>query len=49
MGSNRCEAGNFSAAAERLGLTRSDVSQGVRRLETEIGQALFLRTTEVSD
>lgn len=39
------EAGNFSAAAERLGLTRSAVSQGIRRLETEIGQPLFLRTT----
>lgn len=39
------EAGNFSAAAERLGLTRSGVSQGIRRLETEIGQPLFLRTT----
>jgi DNA-binding transcriptional LysR family regulator len=39
------EAGNFSAAAERLGLTRSAVSQGIRRLEADIGQPLFLRTT----
>lgn len=39
------EAGNFSAAAERLGLTRSAVSQGIRRLEADIGHPLFLRTT----
>ncbi|TIS62002.1 MAG: LysR family transcriptional regulator [Mesorhizobium sp.] len=37
--------GNFRAAADRLGVTRSAVSQGVRRLETALGQALFLRTT----
>ncbi|RWB15118.1 MAG: LysR family transcriptional regulator [Mesorhizobium sp.] len=39
------ETGNFRAAADRLGVTRSAVSQGVRRLETALGQALFLRTT----
>ncbi|CDX16300.1 Transcriptional regulator, LysR family [Mesorhizobium sp. ORS 3324] len=39
------ETGNFRAAADRLGITRSAVSQGVRRLETALGQALFLRTT----
>lgn len=39
------EAGNFSAAAQRLGLTRSAVSQAVRRLESDLGQPLFLRTT----
>ncbi|MDX8504797.1 LysR family transcriptional regulator [Mesorhizobium captivum] len=39
------ETGNFRAAADRLGVTRSAVSQGVRRLETALGQTLFLRTT----
>ncbi|WFP76856.1 LysR family transcriptional regulator [Mesorhizobium sp. WSM4906] len=39
------ETGNFRAAADRLGVTRSAISQGVRRLETALGQALFLRTT----
>jgi DNA-binding transcriptional LysR family regulator len=39
------ETGNFRAAADRLGVTRSAASQGVRRLETALGQALFLRTT----
>lgn len=36
---------NFRAAADRLGVTRSAVSQGVRRLEDEFGAALVLRTT----
>ncbi|KAA0971940.1 LysR family transcriptional regulator [Aureimonas fodinaquatilis] len=36
---------NFRAAADRLGVTRSAVSQGIRRLEDGIGTALFLRTT----
>lgn len=39
------ETGNFRAAADRLGVTRSAVSQGVQRLEAALGQALFLRTT----
>ncbi|WP_424932318.1 LysR family transcriptional regulator [Amaricoccus macauensis] len=39
------EAGNFSAAAERLGVTRSAVSQGIRRLEDQRGVALVHRTT----
>lgn len=39
------EAGNFSAAAERLGVTRSAVSQGIRRLEDARGVALVHRTT----
>ena len=36
---------NFRAAADRLGLTRSAVSQGVRRLEDALGQQLVMRTT----
>ncbi|WP_435170908.1 LysR family transcriptional regulator [Falsirhodobacter sp. 1013] len=39
------QADNFSAAAERLGVTRSAVSQGIRRLEDERGVALVHRTT----
>ncbi|MDH7795036.1 MULTISPECIES: LysR family transcriptional regulator [unclassified Beijerinckia] len=39
------EADNFRAAADRLGVTRSAVSQGVRRLEDCIGMALVTRTT----
>lgn len=39
------EERNFRAAADRLGLTRSAVSQGVRRLEDNCGTALFQRTT----
>ncbi|MBL4919120.1 LysR family transcriptional regulator [Tabrizicola sp. DMG-N-6] len=36
---------NFRAAADRLGVTRSAVSQGMQRLEDALGTALFLRTT----
>lgn len=36
---------NFRAAADRLGVTRSAVSQGIRRLEDGIGTALVTRTT----
>ena len=36
---------NFRAAADRLGVTRSAVSQGIRRLEDDVGAALVLRTT----
>ncbi|MDF3918516.1 LysR family transcriptional regulator [Salinicola salarius] len=39
------EAGNFRAAADRLGVTRSAVSQGVRRLESALERPLFNRTT----
>ncbi|WP_128254399.1 LysR family transcriptional regulator [Falsirhodobacter deserti] len=39
------EAGNFTAAAERLGVTRSAISQGIRRLEDQRGLALVHRTT----
>lgn len=39
------EADNFRAAADRLGVTRSAVSQGMRRLEDSIGTALVTRTT----
>ena len=36
---------NFRAAADRLGVTRSAVSQGIRRLEDAFGVALVMRTT----
>lgn len=34
------EEHNFRAAADRLGVTRSAVSQGMRRLEDALGTAL---------
>lgn len=39
------EEPNFRAAADRLGVTRSAVSQGVRRLEDAFGATLVMRTT----
>lgn len=39
------EAHNFRAAADRLGVTRSAVSQGIRRLEDGLGIALVQRST----
>lgn len=39
------KAGNFRVAADRLGVTRSAVSQGVGRLEHALGRPLFKRTT----
>ncbi len=39
------EAGSFTAAAERLGMTKSAVSQGVAALERELGVQLLQRST----
>jgi DNA-binding transcriptional LysR family regulator len=39
------EARSFRAASERLGVTRSAVSQAIRRLEERMGVALVQRTT----
>ncbi|RVH20351.1 LysR family transcriptional regulator [Sinorhizobium meliloti] len=39
------EEDNFRAAANRLGVTRSAVSQGIRRLEDAFGTTLVTRTT----
>lgn len=39
------EESNFRAAADRLGVTRSAISQAVRRLEDACGTALLTRTT----
>ncbi|MFD9907288.1 LysR family transcriptional regulator [Streptomyces sp. NPDC059063] len=39
------DEGGFSRAAERLGIVQSAVSQQVRRLERELGVALFHRST----
>ncbi|WP_461343657.1 LysR family transcriptional regulator [Brevundimonas sp. GN22] len=36
---------SFREASERMGVTRSAVSQAVRRLEERLGVALFQRTT----
>ncbi|MFO0693707.1 MAG: LysR family transcriptional regulator [Polyangiales bacterium] len=39
------DAGSFTLAAERLGVTKSVVSQQITRLEKEVGATLLLRTT----
>lgn len=39
------EERNFTTAAARLGVTRSAVSQGIRRLEDAFGTMLVMRTT----
>ena len=39
------EAGGFTAAAERLGVTKAKVSVEVRRLEAALGVSLLTRTT----
>ena len=39
------ESDNFRAAADRLGVTRSAVSQAVRKLEDRLGVALVTRST----
>lgn len=37
------ETGSFTAAAERVSLTQSTVSQQIKALEEELGEALFVR------
>lgn len=39
------EEQSFRAAADRTGVTRSAISQAIRRLEDQLGTALVLRTT----
>lgn len=39
------ESGSFTAAAERLGITKAVVSQQVARLEADLGAQLLTRTT----
>ena len=39
------ESGSFTAAAEKIGLTKAMVSQHVSRLEKELGIGLLTRTT----
>lgn len=39
------DSDNFRAAADRLGVTRSAVSQGIRKLEDRLGVALVTRST----
>lgn len=39
------DAGSFTRAAERLGVTKTVVSQQVARLEAEVGTSLLVRTT----
>ena len=37
------ETGSFTAAGERVNLTQSTISQQIKALEEELGEALFLR------
>ncbi|CAH2407491.1 hypothetical protein MES4922_70004 [Mesorhizobium ventifaucium] len=39
------DAGSFTRAAERLGITKAVVSQQVARLERDVGTTLLIRTT----
>ncbi|MET0328134.1 MAG: LysR family transcriptional regulator [Luteimonas sp.] len=39
------DSDNFRVAADRLGVTRSAVSQGIRKLEDRLGVALVMRST----
>src|SRR3954465_9877778 len=39
------DAGSFTRAAERLGVTKTVVSQQVARLEAEVGTNLLVRST----
>ncbi|RUY97411.1 LysR family transcriptional regulator, partial [Mesorhizobium sp. M7A.F.Ca.CA.001.12.2.1] len=39
------DAGSFTRAAERLGITKTVVSQQVARLEAELRTTLLVRTT----
>ena len=39
------ETGSFRAAGERLGVSRSAISQSIAKLESDLGIALFQRTT----
>jgi DNA-binding transcriptional LysR family regulator len=39
------ETGSFTLAAERLGVTKSNVSRQVAQLEREVGVALLVRST----
>lgn len=42
------ESGSFTAAAEIVGRTQSAVSLQVRKLEDQVGHALFLRDTRTA-
>ncbi len=37
--------GNFTIAAEQLHVTQSTISHQIKRLEEQVGQRLFVRTT----
>ena len=39
------DVGHFTRTAEKLHMTQSGVSQHVRKLEEQLGTALFIRTT----
>jgi LysR family hydrogen peroxide-inducible transcriptional activator len=43
-----CEEENFTRAAARCGVTQPSLSKAIKRLEVELGGALFHRTPRVS-
>jgi len=42
-----CEEQNFTRAAERCGVAQPSLTNGIRRLEAELGGVLFLRKPTV--
>lgn len=40
-----CDAGSFTAAAEKLGMAKSMLSEHITRLESQMGSQLLMRTT----